>query len=86
MIKFILLLFVLSCTSKAPTIRSSYQLSTVDNFLISNLYVNPVKVNSKNSQVEIKYDLIIKNLKNAQRNVNLTRSMIGNKFSAIPFK
>lgn len=84
MIKFLFLLLLASCTSKVPTIRSSYLLATSDDFLVSNIYVNPVKVQSKNSEVEVRYDLIIKNLKNIPRRVDLRRSIIGNQFLTIP--
>lgn len=82
--KLILLLLAVSCANHIPTLRSSYELGNVDDFLISNIYVNPVEVDSNERGVHIKYDLIVKNLKNSTRKVDLNRSLIGNQFAVVP--
>jgi hypothetical protein len=84
--KIIILLLAISCANKVPTLRSSYQLGTIDDFLISNIYVNPEKVEEVPAGIKIKYNLIVKNLKTTTRTIDLSRSVIGNEYFIVPLK
>ncbi len=48
MLKFLLLfpLFI-GCSSRLPIVRSEYQLMKVDDFLITNSYVNPTELEER---------------------------------------
>lgn len=74
----VLILFftLLSCTTAPPTVRSPYQLMRINDFLISNVYVSPEEVNSTTEGVRFSYDLLIKNLQDSPRNLNLEGSAV----------
>ena len=87
MLKFLLLfpLFI-GCSSRLPIVRSEYQLMKVDDFLITNSYVNPTELEERKEGPFFKYQLMVKNLKASPRKMNLSESFLMIGLRKIPLK
>lgn len=80
-----ILLVLSSCTHLfIPTIRTPYELRTKDEFLITNIYTDPTRLKVENSGVEIQYDIIVKNLSERNRTIDLTKALVLNKERPYP--
>ena len=75
MLHCLLLGLALSCV-KNIQVRSPYKLQKIDDYLVSNIYNNPslLRDSSKNLKYKIHYDIIVKNLRNTEREINLAKS------------
>jgi len=74
--KFLLMLLIASCSSYFPPIRGQYTLTTLNHFMISNMYVNPANLEKQNGQLLINYDVIVKNVDNKSHDIDLGKSAI----------
>lgn len=72
----ILLLLLISCSSQVPTNRSEYRLLNLDGFLVSNIYVNPSDIYQDKNQIKFDYKIIVKNITNAERVIDLHGAFI----------
>ncbi|MCM2350697.1 MAG: hypothetical protein NDI69_11810 [Bacteriovoracaceae bacterium] len=73
---FLLLPILMACSSERSFVRSEYQVFHVDEFLISNAYVHPTELQAKQQVLRFNYPLIMKNLMNFERQIDLTESFI----------
>ena len=71
-----LFLLLVACSHKVPTRRNDFRLITQDGFLFSNIYVNPTELQKDNEQIRIDYSIVIKNLTNKERLINLNGASI----------
>lgn len=78
------MLIVCGCTFQFPASKTLYTLNTKDEFLISNMYSNSFKLEKKGKEVELTYDIVLKNLKDSERSINLESSQALNKAQIIP--
>lgn len=74
----LLLLFplLMGCAGSLPVVRSDYQLMRVNDFLITNSYVNPSELEKRKEGPFFKYQLMVKNLKDTSREINLSESFV----------
>ena len=86
--KLLLLLLpvLLSCSRVLPTVRSEYQLLHVDEFLVSNAYVDPSEIKRSERGLEFDYRLILKNQMNFERELNLATATIMIGLRELPIK
>ncbi len=82
----ILMLLLASCAYHVPTIRTPYELTTQNGFIVSNIYTNPVKLESTDKGLEIEYDIIVKNLAQNERLIDLDGASLVSKEKALPMK
>ncbi|WP_408099142.1 hypothetical protein ACJVC5_09540 [Peredibacter sp. HCB2-198] len=71
-----LILLLAACTHKVPTNRSDFRLINQDGFLISNIYVNPVELESEDERILIDYKIVVKNQTDKSRLINLNGAFI----------
>lgn len=74
--KLLILLFIASCAQYFPPIRGTYRLTTLKQFMVSNMYVNPSNLEKENGNLVISYDVIVKNVTSQSRNIDLSKSII----------
>lgn len=74
-----LLLLLGACSHRVPTRRNDFRLIKQDGFLFSNIYVNPTELKKDSEQIRIDYSVVVKNLTNKERLINLNGAsmMIG---------
>lgn len=72
----ILLFFVVACSHRVPTNRNEYHLISQDEFIISNIYVDPTEITREKTTLSFDYKIIVKNLSASPRIVNLHGAII----------
>lgn len=77
MFKIILLFpLLMGCASSLPVVRSEYQLMRVNDFLITNSYVDPSDLEGREEGPFFRYQLMVKNLRGTSRELNLSESFL----------
>lgn len=72
----ILLLLFISCSNQVPTNRTDYRLQNLNGFIISNIYVHPDRIYEDKHQIKFEYKIIVKNITNTERPINLNGAFI----------
>lgn len=80
----LLLLAMTGCHLRHSPLRSEYHLHQSDDFIISNLYVHPTELKQQGGELKLQYSLVLKNLKMAEREVNLKEASIKIGLRSIP--
>lgn len=71
-----MLLVAAGCHLRYPPLRSEYRLHRSDDFILSNIYVHPLQIQEVKDHLKIDYSLLVKNMKEIQREVNLKGASI----------
>lgn len=74
--KLLYLLLIASCSSHFPPIRGQYILSSLNHFMISNMYVNPNNMEKQDGHLQFHYDVIVKNIDEHPHKIDLEGSSI----------
>lgn len=74
--KLLCLLLIASCSSYFPPIRGQYTLTSLNHFMISNMYVNPSNLEKEDGLLLIQYDVIVKNIDQKPHGIDLRESSI----------
>lgn len=80
------LLLLASCAYHVPTIRTPYELTTHNGFIVSNIYTNPVKLDHTDEGLEIEYDIVVKNLAQYVRDIDLDGASLVSREKATPMQ
>ncbi|WPU66232.1 hypothetical protein [Peredibacter starrii] len=71
-----LLIVLVACTHRVPTRRNDFRLIKQDGFLFSNIYVNPTELKKDSERIHIDYFVVVKNLEDRARLINLDGATI----------